>query len=64
MEMVLMLGGVVLGAAVMLVFLSNIYLELASRRARRRRLPSTLPNGVLTRSRTNPLGLRELDVCS
>ena len=64
MEIVLMLGGVVLGAAVVLVFLSNIYLELASRHARRRRLRSTLPKAVLTRSRTNPLGLQELDACS
>ena len=63
MEMVLMLGGVTLAAALVLVFFSNVYLELASRHARRRRLRRILQDGVSSRPQRNPLGLQELDAC-
>jgi len=37
MTILLILGGVLLGSIVAFVFFSNVYLELASRRARERR---------------------------
>lgn len=60
---VLWILGVVLSAMLLIVFFSNVYLELASRRARTRRLRATAQRGMLSRQETTLLELQEADAC-
>lgn len=65
MAIVWILGGAALSAPLLLVFFSNIYLELASRHARKRRLRATLKDRTLGRQEEAiVLESREAEACS